>query len=495
MLPVFVIIGRPNVGKSTLFNRLTKTRDAIVSDQPGVTRDRQYGAGEVENRKFIVVDTGGIAEPDDEIMGEMTEIQVKSALEEADVILFLVDSLAGLSTGDYAIAKRLRHFDHKKIVLVVNKAEREQADIASTDFFELGFSCMFAIAANINRGVEKMISTLMADYPESTEDPELNDKTRTRIAILGRPNVGKSTLVNRLLGEERVIVLDRPGTTRDCIAIPYDRHGQKYTLIDTAGIRQRGKMDGAVETFSVIKAMQAMEKADVVILVLDARTGVIEQDLRLLGFILEAGTPFILAFNKWDHMDEYDREQFKSAADRRLVFAEYAKRYFISALHGTAVGELYDAIDEIQKAMQQDFETPLLVRILMQATEDHQPPLVSGRRIRLRYAHLGDRHPLTFVIHGKQVDSLPDSYKTYLVKYYRKTLHLTGIPIITKWINDKNPFAKNKDDMAIVADAKPKKQITKKENQNKTKHKKKITKKTTKKPLVRKKTKRNPHGR
>ncbi|EKD92393.1 MAG: hypothetical protein ACD_29C00028G0001 [uncultured bacterium] len=449
MLPVFVIIGRPNVGKSTLFNRLTKTRNAIVSDQPGVTRDRQYGSGEIENHRFIVVDTGGIAEPDDPIMSEMTEIQVKSALSEADVILFLVDALAGLSTGDYAIAKRLRHFSHKKIALVVNKAEREQADIANSEFYELGFAHLYTISANINRGIEKMMLDLMREYPaSSSDDAALEDQSRTRIAILGRPNVGKSTLVNRLLGEDRVIVLDRPGTTRDCIAIPYDRHGKKYTLIDTAGIRQRNKMESAVETFSVIKAMQAMAKADVVILVLDARSGVIEQDLRLLGFILEAGVPFILAFNKWDHMDEYDRNEFKRNVDRRLVFADYARQYYISALHGTAVGELYAAIDEIQKAMSQDFETPLLVRILMQATEDHQPPLVSGRRIKLRYAHLGDRHPLTFVIHGKQVDSLPDSYKNYLVKYYRKTLQLTGVPIVTKWINDKNPFArkKNKDE-------------------------------------------------
>lgn len=441
MVPIFTIIGRPNVGKSTLFNRLTKTRDAIVSDQPGVTRDRQYGFAEMDCRHFIVVDTGGLTEFDDSEMNKMTENQVKQALDDANVILFLVDAQTGLSISDLNIAKKMRHYSQKKIVLVVNKADREQEDMARAEFYQLGFSVVYAIAANTGRGVEKMILELLRDYPESTtETTEFNDRSRTRIAILGRPNVGKSTLVNRLLGEERVMVLDRPGTTRDSIAIPFDRFGKKYTLIDTAGIRRRAKTDTALEKFSVIKALQAMAKADVVILLFDARDSVTEQDLRLLGLILKAGVPFILAFNKWDHMDDYAREQFKSAADRRLVFANYARRYFISALHGTGVGNLYDAIDEIQKALSQDFETARLMRILLQATENHQPPLVSGRRIKLRYVHVGDRHPLTLVIHGKQINRLPESYKQYVTHYYREALHLVGVPIVTKWINDVNPY-------------------------------------------------------
>lgn len=444
MLPVLTIVGRPNVGKSTLFNRLTKTRDAIVADMPGVTRDRQYGEGRFEGQSFIVVDTGGIAEPDDPDMANVTEKQVDQAIDESDVVLFMVDAKAGLTTGDEHIAKQLRRHQDKPVILVVNKADREQADIAASEFYQLGLDQPNVIAASTGRGVAQLLSQAftLAEFDSVEESVDVDAVPRTRIAVLGRPNVGKSTLINRLLGEERVIVFDRPGTTRDTISIPYDRDDAHYTLIDTAGIRRRTKVDKGVETFSVVKAMQAMKKAHVVVMVMDAREGITEQDLRLLGLIIASGNAFVLAFNKWDHMDEYDRDQFKQTVDRKLAFANYARRYYISAKHGTGVGQLYDAIAESQKALAQDFETNALTRILMKAVESHQPPLAGGRRVKLRYAHLASRHPLGIVIHGKQVDKLPGSYKHYLANTFRKALKLVGVPLLMKYISDDNPYVK-----------------------------------------------------
>lgn len=441
MLPVLTIVGRPNVGKSTLYNRLTRTRDAIVGDTPGITRDRHYGEGEFENRDFIVVDTGGIAEPDDPEMAVVTEQQVRLAIKEASAILFVVDAKAGIATGDWAIAKQLRQLAiDKPIYLLVNKAEREQADIITGEFYQLGFKTLFAISANMGRGVDDMLRVVLADFPMEETVSEAIEDDRTRIAVLGRPNVGKSTLINRIFGEERVIVFDRPGTTRDSIEIPYERNDKKYTLIDTAGIRRRGKVKEDIEIFSVIKAMQAMKQAHVVVIVVDARDGLSDQDMRLMGLVMQAGNALVMAFNKWDGMSEEDREAFKRAVDRRLPFATFARRYYISAKHGTGVGQLYDAIDETQTALSQPFATHELTKILMAATEEHQPPLVQGRRVKLRYAHVGSKRPLVFVIHGKQVDKLPGSYKQYLVNYYRDKLGLTGIPLILKFISDDNPY-------------------------------------------------------
>ncbi|MCX7120489.1 MAG: ribosome biogenesis GTPase Der [Gammaproteobacteria bacterium] len=444
MLPVLTIVGRPNVGKSTLFNRITRTRDAIVGDTPGITRDRQYGEGRCGNHSFLIVDTGGIAEPDDAVMAELTEQQVAQAIKDADVILFVVDAKAGVATGDWEVARQLRLHTQKPVVLVVNKADRQdRPEVVCAEFYALGLKNVHVISSNSGFGVDAMLTAVLSSFPETEVEKETEENARTRIAVLGRPNVGKSTLINRIFGEDRVIVLDRAGTTRDTIEIPYERNGKKYTLIDTAGIRRRGKVTEGIEIFSVIKAMQAMKQAHVVVLVVDARDGLSDQDMRLMGLIMETGNALVLAFNKWDGMSEEDREAFKRAVDRRLPFANFARRYYISAMHGTGVGQLYDAIDETQEALAQDFATHKITKILMQATEDHQPPLVQGRRVKLRYAHVGSKRPLVFVIHGKQVDKLPGSYKQYLINYYRDKLKLVGIPLIVKFINDDNPYVDN----------------------------------------------------
>lgn len=438
MLPVLTIVGRPNVGKSTLFNRLTRTKDAIVGDVAGITRDRQYGEGQFENHAFIVVDTGGIAEADDSVMAEMTEQQVDAAIEEANVILFVVDAKAGVMHGDQMIAQKLRPFKDKQIIIVANKSDHESLEISANEFYALGFKKLYFIAATTGRHVTSMLSDILAAFPAETV--EKDETPRTRIAVLGRPNVGKSTLINRIFGEERVIVFDRAGTTRDSIEIPYERNEKKYTLIDTAGIRRRKNMTEGVEIFSVIKAMQAMRQAHVVVMVVDARDGLTEQDMRLLGHIIDSGNALVLAFNKWDGMSEEDREHLKSEIDRKLPFAKFARRYFISAKHGTGVGQLYDAIDETEAALSQEFSTHQLTEILMHATEVHQPPLAKGRRVKLRYVHVGSKKPLSFVIHGKQVNELPGSYKTFLTHIFRDKLGLVGIPLILKFLNDNNPF-------------------------------------------------------
>lgn len=440
MLPVLTIVGRPNVGKSTLFNRLTRTRDAIVGDTAGITRDRQYGEGMFDDRRFIVVDTGGIAEVDDTEIGAMTEQQVDAAIAEANVVLFVVDAKAGLVNGDYVIAQKLRALKDKKVIVLANKVDSDKLEIAANEFYALGFQILYSISANNGYAISEMLTAVLSEFPIETNTDSKELARRTRVAVLGRPNVGKSTLINRIFGEERVIVFDRSGTTRDSIEIPYERNGKPYTLIDTAGIRRRKNMTEGTEIFSVIKAMQAMRQADVVIMVIDARDGLTEQDMRLLGLIIETGNALILAFNKWDGMSIEDREHLKSEVDRKLPFAKFARRYFISAKHGTGVGNLYDAIEEIERAFSQSFNTHELTEILMHATEVHQPPLAKGRRVKLRYAHVGSLKPLSFVIHGKQVDALPGSYKQFLASFFREKLKLVGIPLILKFLSDDNPF-------------------------------------------------------
>lgn len=439
MLPVIVIIGRPNVGKSTLFNYLTKTRDALVVDMPGVTRDRQYGEGRVGDRDYIIVDTGGIAEPDDPEMSAMTDEQVDQAMQEADRLLFMVDAKDGLTAADQKITERLRRDYRDKVTLLVNKIDRDDAAMVCSEFYELGLGEPFGITATQGRGIQDMIQGVLNDLPKVERTKEDKD-TGVKVAVVGRPNVGKSTLINRILGEERVVVLDRPGTTRDSIEVPFERDGVRYTLVDTAGVRRKAKVKDAVEKFSMIKTMQAIEAADVVIVVLNAHESVLDQDLRLISIAAEHGKALVIAMNKWDGMETYDREQFKVNFDKKVNFVDYARRYFISALHGTGVGKLYHAIDEAYESTTREISTAMITKALEDAQRAHQPPLVKGRRVKLRYAHIGSQNPLVIVIHGKQTAALPGSYQKFLSNFMRKRFNLVGVPVIIKLKSDENPY-------------------------------------------------------
>lgn len=426
MLPVIAIVGRPNVGKSTLFNRLTKTRDAIVADLPGVTRDRLYGEGQVGEQRFIVIDTGGLAGDAQNNLAGLTEQQTWLAVNEADAILFLVDARSGLSGADATILQRLRQ-TAKPIYLVINKAENLNAEVARNEFYQLGLDNIFPISAAHGEGIAALMQQVLTKFPETSAEPEA--ATGIKIAIIGRPNVGKSTLVNRILGEERVLVYDLPGTTRDSIYIPFQRDNKTYTLIDTAGVRRRRGITEAVEKFSVIKALQAIDAANVVVMVLDAHESVAEQDLRLLGFIIEAGKALVIAVNKWDGLDNEQRTAIKNQLDRRLDFVNFARIHFISALHGSNVNDLFTSISEAYRAAMEELPTPELTRVLQQAVNAHQPPAPQGREIKLRYAHAGGHNPPVIVIHGKYLKKLPESYRRYLVNFFRNALKLVGTPI------------------------------------------------------------------
>ncbi|MEZ5493710.1 MAG: ribosome biogenesis GTPase Der [Pseudomonadales bacterium] len=465
MLPVIALVGRPNVGKSTLFNRITRTRNAIVANFSGLTRDRQYGEASFEGHRFIVVDTGGLGEEERGIDDAMAH-QSLTAIEEADVVLFLVDCRAGLSAGDELIARHLRE-NHKNTFLVVNKSDGMDPDIATSDFFSLGFQQVHPIAATHGRGVHQLLEAVAqtlfpeADNVDSEEDDELFDDAseifdagdesedaenedlaphRIKIAIVGRPNVGKSTLVNRMLGEDRVVVFDLPGTTRDSIYIDYQRNDENFTLIDTAGIRKRKNITEAIEKFSIVKTLQAIEDANVVILLMDAQEGIVEQDLHLLGHVIEKGRALVVAINKWDGLDEDQRNEVKRVLDRRMQFTKFATTHFISALHGSGVGNLYDSIKKAYKSATQKLSTPFLTRILEDAVSSHQPPLVNGRRIKLRYAHAGGQNPPIIIIHGNQVDKVPDHYRRYLENIYREVLQLSGTPLRIEFRGGDNPY-------------------------------------------------------
>ncbi len=438
MKPVLALIGRPNVGKSTLFNQITKSRNALVADIPGLTRDRQYGDATYENKSFIVVDTGGIGESEQGIDAYMAE-QSRTAIEEADIILFVVDARAGLLASDEQIARDLRALG-KKVHLVANKVDGVHAEAAVSEFFKLGFGEPHHVAASHGRGVQQLLEDVLAELPEDVPIDEQEHIKGLRLAVIGRPNVGKSTLVNRLLGEERVVVFDMPGTTRDSIYIPYERQGRQYTLIDTAGVRRRGRVNEMIEKFSVVKTLQAIKDAHVVVVVLDAREGIVEQDLHLLGFALEAGRAVVIAINKWDGMTEYDRGQVKEAVERRFDFIPWAKIHLISALHGTGVGDLYPSIHRAYDAAMTKIPTPKLTKILEDAVEQHQPPMISGRRIKLRYAHMGGLNPPLIVIHGNQTDKVPADYRRYLENVFRKVFKLEGTPIQIEFKAGINPF-------------------------------------------------------
>ncbi len=437
MLPVIALVGRPNVGKSTLFNRLTRTRDALVADQPGLTRDRQYGVGRLGPRPYLVVDTGGISGDIEGVQALMLQ-QVQRAIGEADHVMFMVDAAEGLNSGDEAIAAQLRRTG-KSLTLVVNKSERLEREVAAGEFHLLGLGQPEPIAAASGRGVKHLIDLVLEQLPEAESDePEVEQGIK--IAVVGRPNVGKSTLVNRLLGEERVVVFDLPGTTRDSIYVPFERDGRRYTLIDTAGVRRRSRISEAIEKFSIIKTLQAMEEANAVLLVLDAHQGVAEQDATLAGHVVESGRALVVVINKWDGLDSSERERVKSELQRRLPFLDFADWRFVSALHGSGVGHLLAAVDAAYGAATRDLKTPELTRILEQAVAEHQPPLVHGRRIKLRYAHQGGRNPPLIIIHGNQTESVPSAYHRFLVNRFRSAFRLQGTPVQVEFRTGENPF-------------------------------------------------------
>lgn len=438
MIPVIAIVGRPNVGKSTLFNRLTRSRDALVADYAGLTRDRKYGEGEIDERNFIVIDTGGISGDETGIDSMMAD-QSLQAMEEADAVLFLVDAQTGLTTADEMIANHLRK-TNKTCYLVANKTDGLDTDVATVEFHRMGLPNLYHIAAAHNRGVRSLMEKVLAPFPEPDADVVDEEGKGTRIAVIGRPNVGKSTLVNRMLGEDRVVVYDQPGTTRDSVYIPYQRFEKPYTLIDTAGVRRRKNVKEAVEKFSIIKTLQAISDANVVVCVFDAREGVVDQDLHMLGYALDAGRSLVIAINKWDGMDADDKRKVKEDLQRRLEFVSYAKIHFISALHGTAVGDLYGAIDKAYASATGRWSTNKLTTILQEATTEHAPPMVRGRRIKLRMAHLGGSNPPRFIIHGNQTENVPNSYKRFLENYYRRKLKIEGTPIFIEFKSGKNPF-------------------------------------------------------
>jgi GTP-binding protein len=453
MVPVIALVGRPNVGKSTLFNRLTRTRDAIVGDLSGLTRDRQYGEAKWEGRSYILVDTGGISGDEEGIDEKMAE-QSLLAIEEADVVLFLVDARAGMTVGDQMIGEHLRK-RNKRSYLVVNKVDNLDPDLARAEFSPMGLGEALPIAGAHGRGITQMLEAALGEFPRDEEEeldehvaegeeakriPGPSEKDGIKIAIIGRPNVGKSTLVNRMLGEERVVVYDQPGTTRDSIYIPFERNDEKYTLIDTAGVRKRGKIHEEVEKFSVVKTLQAIKDANVVIFVMDAREGVVDHDLNLLGFAIESGRALVIALNKWDGMQPGERDFVKIELERRLFFVDYADIHFISALHGTGVGNLYKSVQAAFKSSITRWPTNRLTQILEDAVREHQPPMVASRRIKLRYAHLGGANPPLIVIHGNQVEAVPKSYTRYLENTYRRVLKLVGTPIRIEYKGGENPY-------------------------------------------------------
>ncbi len=447
--PVIALVGRPNVGKSTLFNRLTRTRDAIVADYPGLTRDRQYGTGRVGSRPYIVVDTGGLSGEDVGVDPLMAS-QVTAALEEADAVLFLVDGRGGLTPADEEIARFIRQFD-KPVYLLVNKTEGYDKELAASDFYQLGLGDPYPIAAahgdNVNPVMEKVLDEIPIKEDE-VDELELDEHPGIRVAVIGRPNVGKSTLINRMIGEERVVAFDMPGTTRDSIYVPFERDGQLYTLIDTAGVRRRKKVSEAIEKFSVIKAIEAMANAHVVILVVDASEGITDQDLTLLGHALESGRGLVIALNKWDNLSHDQREKVKHELEYKLQFVDYAKKHLISALHGTGVGDLFKTVRRVYDAAMRRVSTSALNRVLEQAVQDHQPPLIGGRRVKLRYAHLGGLNPPRVVIHGNQVDKLPQAYTKYLMNVFRKAFKWEGTPVHIEYKVTENPFEGRKNRFA-----------------------------------------------
>jgi GTP-binding protein len=446
MKPVIALVGRPNVGKSTLFNRLTRSRDALVADLPGLTRDRHYGEGRVGERPFLVIDTGGFEPVAKEgIMHEMAK-QTKQAVAEADAVIFLVDGRQGMTPHDKTITDFLRK-SGRPVMLVVNKAEGMKYTSVTADFYELGLGDPYVISAAHGDGVMDLVDealdrAIAANPPLDEEAAEDAAQKGVKIAIVGRPNVGKSTLVNTLLGEERVIAFDMPGTTRDSIEIPFERDGRHYTLIDTAGIRRRGKVFEAIEKFSVVKTLQSISEANVVLLMLDAQQDISEQDAHIAGFILESGRALVIGVNKWDGLTSDRRDEIKMDIERKLNFLSFAKYHFISALKATGIGPLMKSIDSAYAAAMVKLPTPKLTRALEEAVEHQQPRRKGSIRPKLRYAHQGGQNPPVIVIHGNALEGIDANYKRYLEKHFRETFSLVGTPLRIEFRSGKNPFVR-----------------------------------------------------
>lgn len=442
MKPVIALVGRPNVGKSTLFNRLTRSRDAIVADYAGLTRDRHYGQGHLGRREYIVIDTGGF-EPDAEsgIFKEMAK-QTRQAVAEADVVLFVVDARAGLSAQDHEIANFLRRLG-KPCLLVANKAEgmREGAQLA--EFFELGLGEVLPVSAAHGQGVRSLIESALdtLNLPDEDEQATEEDQSVIRLAVAGRPNVGKSTLINTWLGEERLVAFDLPGTTRDAITVEFERNGQKFELIDTAGLRRKGKVFEAIEKFSVVKTLQAIESANVVLLLLDATQGVTDQDAHIAGFILEAGRAVVLAVNKWDAIDAYQRELVQRSIETRLAFLKFAELHFISAKKRQGLGPLWGSIRKAHQAAMRKMPTPQLTRLLQEAVQFQAPKRTGMYRPKLRYAHQGGVNPPVIVVHGNSLEGVTDAYRRFLEGRFRKAFDLTGTPLRIEMKTARNPYA------------------------------------------------------
>lgn len=443
MLPVVALVGRPNVGKSTLFNALTGTRDALVADIPGLTRDRKYGYGRSEPHRFIVVDTGGLVESPQGVLQLMAR-QTQRAIEEADRVVFLVDGQSGLDAADRFVADVLRR-SGKPVTVAVNKSEGRDPAIATAEFHAFGFGEPLALSAAHRQGIDDLIDRALAGIEPAGAEAAVEADRAIRVCVVGRPNVGKSTLINRLLGEERLITFDEPGTTRDAVQVPFERDGQRFVLIDTAGVRRRSRVDEGLEKWSVIKTLQAIDDAHVVIGVVDARDTVAEQDATLFGIVAERGRALVIAVNKWDHVEPAQRDGIRDQLALRLRFLDFAPVHFISALHGSGVGEMMDSVRAAHAAAMREMPTPELTRVLEAAIRQHQPPLVRGRRIRLRYAHQGGRNPPVIVIHGAQAERTPEDYRRYLVNSYREAFKLRGTPVRVDFRSEDNPFAGRRD--------------------------------------------------
>ena len=445
MVPVIALVGRPNVGKSTLFNRLTKSRDALVANFPGLTRDRKYGEASHGNRRYIVIDTGGINGDEVGIDGPMAQ-QSKQAIDEADAVLLMLDARAGLMPADEGLIKHIRSCS-KPVFFVANKVDGTDAEVAKAEFYKTGAAKIYPLTATQGKGVRSLMDDVLAQFPQEAEDKQAALATGKKIAVVGRPNVGKSTLVNRMLGEDRVVVYDQPGTTRDSVYINYEREGEAYTLIDTAGIRKRKHISEAVEKFSIVKTLKAIEDANVVILVMDGRESIVDQDLHLLGQVVDSGRAVVVGINKWDGLTADQKDKIKKELDRRLQFIDFAEIHFISALHGTGVGHLYESVEKAYESATRQLQTRMLTTILEGAVHDHSPPMISGRRIKLRYAHPGGQNPPIIVIHGNQTEKVPSSYTRYLEKTFRRELKMMGTPIKIEFKTSENPFEGKKNEL------------------------------------------------